>query len=205
VLELSDADGSSGGAFAGSAEAVPVTTSSTTVDLTLGELLSSDHVIVVLASGDGPQIAACGEVGGRIVDGSLVVGLRPFEGSGSAGIAMLREDGGATTITLHLMSLEPATDPLTAAGGATATVRLVGESDGEWLFEPAKLEIAAGTTVTWINQTVVAHTVSGSDISFEDSGYFEPGETFSVRFDEPGVFSYICDPHNWMSGLVIVT
>ena len=90
------------------------------------------------------------------------------------------------------------------AQGPEAVVEITG-SEGGWLFSPASLEIAAGTTVTWMNKTETSHTVMGKDLAFEDSGPFGPGETYSQTFTEPGTYSYICGPHPFMTGTIIVT
>lgn len=66
-----------------------------------------------------------------------------------------------------------------------------------------ELRIKVGTTVTWTNDDDQAHTVTDVGGSF-DSGFLEPGETWSYTFDEPGDFEYFCQPHPWMRAKVIV-
>ena len=74
-------------------------------------------------------------------------------------------------------------------------------------FQTAMIEIPAGTTVTWVNKDVVAHTVTHTpatgDVIF-DSGYFQSGESWSYTFDEVGTFDYYCIPHPNMIGTVVV-
>jgi nitrite reductase (NO-forming) len=80
-------------------------------------------------------------------------------------------------------------------------------------YSPSPITVAAGTTVTWQNGDIVFHTVTsgtstgsaGTPDGAFDSGEIEPGESFSVAFDEPGTFDYYCVPHPWMVGSVIVT
>jgi plastocyanin len=36
------------------------------------------------------------------------------------------------------------------------------------------------------------------------TGVMAKGETKTVKFDKPGVYYYICSPHPWMYGQVIV-
>ena len=61
-------------------------------------------------------------------------------------------------------------------------------------FEPAQVDVEAGTTVTWTNDGESPHTVTASDGSFE-SGNLNPGQSFSYTFDQAGDFSYVCDYH----------
>ncbi|GFN41351.1 MAG: hypothetical protein YK1312THETA_1010001 [Marine Group I thaumarchaeote] len=37
-----------------------------------------------------------------------------------------------------------------------------------------------------------------------DSGYLDPNESFSIKFEESGTFDYFCTLHPWMKGKVIV-
>lgn len=80
-------------------------------------------------------------------------------------------------------------------------------------YDPLEITIPAGTTVRWVNQDSVAHTVTsgesdgttGEADGIFDSGFLEEGDTFVYTFDEVGEFPYYCTPHPWMSGRVIVT
>ena len=71
-------------------------------------------------------------------------------------------------------------------------------------FEPAVIEIDAGTTVTWTNNDQFPHTVHLLD----DSGVDEPvaiGEAVRITFDERGTVYYECSLHpTQMRGKVIV-
>ena len=70
-------------------------------------------------------------------------------------------------------------------------------------FAPARIEIAAGTTVEWTNQDPLAHTVTGDDGSW-DSGEIAPGASWRRRFDRPGTYAFHCTPHPFMKGVVVV-
>ena len=72
-------------------------------------------------------------------------------------------------------------------------------------FQPPRLEIDAGQTVTWRFQDApTAHTVTAADHSF-DSGTMTSGE-FSHRFDKAGTYDYNCTVHpQQMKGTVVVT
>lgn len=94
--------------------------------------------------------------------------------------------------------------PATAAWAQTASVSVV---DNE--FDPAQLEVASGTTVTWTNNGDLPHTVTADNGSFE-SGNLDPGGTFEQSFSEAGEYSYYCEYHGasggtGMSGTITVT
>lgn len=71
-------------------------------------------------------------------------------------------------------------------------------------FEPATLEVPAGTTVNWTNIDTTAHTVTADDGSF-DSGNLAVNESFSYRFDTAGSYAYHCNYHPSMTGTITVT
>ena len=92
-------------------------------------------------------------------------------------------------------------------GEIDADIRIVRGADNPQLaspYSPGTLTVAAGTTITWVNQDVVIHTVTG-DGSLFDSGSMRPGDRFSFTFTTPGTFTYGCLPHTYMRGTVVVT
>jgi plastocyanin len=72
-------------------------------------------------------------------------------------------------------------------------------------FTPKTMVVVIGVnnTVTWTNMDVTKHTVHAQDNSFS-SGDILPGQSFTHTFRTPGNYSYYCDYHSWMRGLVIV-
>jgi plastocyanin len=71
-------------------------------------------------------------------------------------------------------------------------------------FSPASLSVAPGTTVTWVNNDGVAHTVTADDGTF-DSGSIAPGNSFTHTFSSAGTVNYHCSIHPMMKGAVTVT
>ena len=96
-------------------------------------------------------------------------------------------------------------------GGKYNDVRLTINND---LFEQPIIQVKKGTTVTWLMQD--KQVGAGGDVAYhqvkERSGLFDSGpmavigstNTFSYTFNEIGEFDYICPPHPWMEGKVIV-
>jgi len=64
--------------------------------------------------------------------------------------------------------------------------------------------VPVGGTITWTNMGSQAHSVTATDGSF-DSGLVAPGAMASIEFDAAGTFAYVCTPHPWMRGTVVVT
>jgi plastocyanin len=70
-------------------------------------------------------------------------------------------------------------------------------------FSPPALNVAANTTVTWVNNDAITHTVTADDGSF-DSGNIAPGSSFTHTFTGVGTWSYHCSIHPMMTGSVMV-
>ena len=70
-------------------------------------------------------------------------------------------------------------------------------------FIPSRMEVTAGTTITWTNNDQLVHTVTADDGSW-DSGQIEPGKTFSRTFTQPGEYTVHCTPHPFMKAIVVV-
>jgi plastocyanin len=88
--------------------------------------------------------------------------------------------------------------PLPAADEVTRTVTIPGK-----LFEPERLDLLVGDTVTWTNGDAVRHTVTADDGSF-DSGDLESDATFSMTFTKAGRTTYHCAIHRFMTGEIEV-
>ena len=90
-----------------------------------------------------------------------------------------------------------------------AKVKIIGNS-----FSPKVLKIPVGTTVEWINEEVFAYfegEYSGIHDVFAISGpeqFASPllshAEKFEFTFTEVGEYEYICSPHPYMKGKIIV-
>ena len=72
-----------------------------------------------------------------------------------------------------------------------------------FVFEPARVTVKVGTTVTWTNHDDVPHTVTAVDKSFS-SGALDTDDKFSHQFTTPGTYAYFCSIHPTMTGQIIV-
>ena len=72
-------------------------------------------------------------------------------------------------------------------------------------FTPSLIKIVIGVnnTVIWKNEDVEWHTAH-SNIPEFDSKMIPPGTSFTHTFERAGSYPYHCDPHPWMTGLIIV-
>ena len=72
-----------------------------------------------------------------------------------------------------------------------------------FVFGPAAITVAVGTTVTWVNRDDIPHAVVANDKTFK-SKVLDTDERFSFTFTKPGEFGYFCSLHPHMTGKVIV-
>jgi plastocyanin len=61
-------------------------------------------------------------------------------------------------------------------------------------FNPAKITVPVGTTVTWVNEGGNWHNLACADAKFRTAA-LKSGESFSHRFDQPGTFRVVCTLH----------
>ena len=86
----------------------------------------------------------------------------------------------------------------TPAPNSTTTVDISNHA-----FNPAQLNVAPGTTVTFVNNDTEPHTATADNGVF-DTGVLEPGYSFDVFFDGSGTVPYHCELHPDMQGSIIV-
>jgi plastocyanin len=92
----------------------------------------------------------------------------------------------------------------TSSNTATPNPSAITVSIKNFAFDPAMVSVKAGTTVTWINNDSVSHTVTSDSGNFLNSATLAPGESFSFTFATPGTESYHCAIHPMMKGTVTV-
>jgi plastocyanin len=109
---------------------------------------------------------------------------------------------GCAALALVLAILVGLPDDVVAADNQVSIVQ-----PGDTLslrYEPASLNVSAGTTVTWVNTGSTAVTVTSPDGLF-DSESIAAGDSFSYTFDTPGRYRYFCVPYPHMKGVVVVS
>lgn len=110
--------------------------------------------------------------------------------------------------------------PANASAPVTAEIEI-----SQYKYTPDTLRVAVGSVVRWTNRDNIGHTVtftaadtgpkrairSRAEImelsrpsELYSSKLFSEGQTFMAKFDRPGRFAYICDPHPYMKAVVVV-
>lgn len=83
------------------------------------------------------------------------------------------------------------------------------EQSNTGFYIPLHLQVKVGTTVVWVNDDNVLHTVQSQDLEGNPTGLFnsnvlKTGERFAFKFNEPGTYNYFCTLHPWRVGQVTV-
>lgn len=76
-----------------------------------------------------------------------------------------------------------------ARAATTHTVRIT-----NFTFEPANLTIAAGDSVTFVNEDSAPHTATADSGAF-DTGRLRQGQSATLTFNGGGSFPYFCAVH----------
>jgi plastocyanin len=217
--------------FKGQQSAIQPEVSSTTIDAKLDDLLAQPHALNVHESAQNiNNYIACGDLGGFVIDDTLVIGLLPQNNSGFSGVAILKKDGDKTQVDVYLVqgttaagaaaatpaattppaptpaaTTPPAAPSPTAApsGGQASTSPTVNLIDIN--FDPKEITIPANTdvTVTLVNKGATAHNFNIDQLNVH-SGDIQPGQTGSVTITAPaGDYQYYCNiPGHKEAGMI---
>lgn len=122
VVPLTDVAENTAGESFGSDQAVPVEVSETDVELSLSDILAGPHAINIHQSAEAIQVyIACGDIGGRVIDGDLLIGLQEIDGSGHQGVARLETDDDGTEVYVYLADQGAGSEAEQEAAPAAAT------------------------------------------------------------------------------------
>jgi plastocyanin len=113
------------------------------------------------------------------------------------GFKMITFQGCAITVAAVAMGFV-AYDAKAAPPPAAATVHI-----SNFTFAQSSVAVTPGTTVTWVNDDDIPHTVVSKTQAFK-SKVLDTGDKFSFTFAKPGQFGYFCSLHPHMTGTVTV-
>jgi len=152
---------------------------------------------------------------------------------------VLRTTAAVSGIAVAGCSSNGGTETPTSGGGSNGDETSGGDTGGgdEWVqtetvdmtdeltFDPKRIEVPAGTTVTWPNAGSIGHTVTAYEdeipdgavyfasggydseqaakdaYSSEQGGNVPEGERYEHTFETTGTYEYYCIPHE-LSGMV---
>jgi plastocyanin len=128
-------------------------------------------------------------------------------------------DAAPPTLLAHALPAPPST-------GAVHEVRMLVTPDGQYVYEPDSLAIAAGDRVRWVNVSGGPHNVAfypekipagARDFLNARMGQrmgdlvgplvFEPNAVYEISFDgaPPGTYDYVCTPHEMLGMIARLT
>jgi plastocyanin len=97
---------------------------------------------------------------------------------------------------------------LVACGGASAAPTSATVTQRTFRFRPALVRVAAGSSVTWVNEDSVDHTITAGVPGSPAVSFDRPlakRATVVIAFPAKGTFDYFCEIHNSMRGRIVVT
>jgi len=68
-------------------------------------------------------------------------------------------------------------------------------------FQPQRTVVLPGDTIQWINRDIVPHTVTANGGTWESQTLGE-GQSWEVIVENNGVYSYFCEFHPNMTGVL---
>jgi plastocyanin len=91
----------------------------------------------------------------------------------------------------------------TALPAASAHVAETEVKIDNFAFAPQRVVVKAGTTVIWIKDDDIPHTVASSAKLFK-SNALDTKDKFSFTFTTAGAYEYFCSLHPHMTGTIVV-
>jgi len=104
-------------------------------------------------------------------------------------------------VRVGLLALALTSSLWTSAFAAPALVKI---RITNFVFDAATVTVPVGTTVTWVNEDDVPHTVVSDDKTTFRSKVMDTDGSFSFTFANPGTYAYFCSIHPHMTGKVVV-
>jgi plastocyanin len=87
---------------------------------------------------------------------------------------------------------------VTSAWAAETEVKI-----DNFTFNPQRVTVKAGTTVTWDNEDDIPHAIAATNKTFK-SKTLDTEDKFSFTFATPGTYEYFCSLHPHMTGTIVV-
>ena len=113
-----------------------------------------------------------------------------------------------TTIAKHIrvVAIALAVGVFATATALPAALAHAAETEvkiDNFAFAPQRVVVNSGTTVTWINEDDIPHTIASSTKLFK-SNPLDTKDKFTFTFTTPGAYEYLCSLHPHMTGTIVV-
>jgi plastocyanin len=115
------------------------------------------------------------------------------------GTMMIKQDFVRSVVLGGLLGLLAGVAVMAAPAGAEDSVVKI----DNFTFNPQRVTVKAGTTVTWTNHDDIPHIVASSTKAFK-SKTLDTDDKFSFTFTTAGVYEYFCSLHPHMTGTIVV-
>lgn len=163
-------------------------------------------VPVALYEGGGSTAVATQQTGstGRVRFGDLEPGVYEVEVAVPGGLELATGQTARRSLTVAAGGSVQVTFALVTADDPSDVVEI--HLTSSLTFDPSDVTISTGTTVRWINDADIMHTVTPRDHSeWQRVELDRSGETFEHTFETAGEFDYFCEPHeSTMQGTITV-
>ena len=93
------------------------------------------------------------------------------------------------------------TPPSGTSTSAANSVTIGGTTDATYHFQPHKLVIKKGTTVTWSWASNAAHNVTFKKLGKHSRT--RASQTYKLKFRQAGTFRYLCTVHGFRGKIVV--
>jgi amicyanin len=70
-------------------------------------------------------------------------------------------------------------------------------------FDPQRVTVKTGTSVTWTNRDDIPHAIAATGKLFK-SKVLDTDNSYSFTFTTPGTYEYFCSLHPHMTGTIVV-
>ena len=74
----------------------------------------------------------------------------------------------------------------------------------KWGYSPKVIRVKVGQKIVFTNTGLISHTATSTTGAF-DTGLIAHNRSAVVVINKPGTYKFICTPHPWMKGTLIVT
>jgi amicyanin len=96
-----------------------------------------------------------------------------------------------------------ATVMVAAAGPSPRAQDAASVTIDNFTFNPPRLAVKAGATVTWTNKDDIPHALAAVNHAFRSKA-LDTDASYSFTFTTPGTYAYFCSLHPHMTGTIVV-